>query len=134
MEQYDYRKNPKTTAGIGLELDRLSVKQLQAVAEAVEDIKRAGNRNDLVQYSEWFDKALLLFWKEFAERTSSLLEVEREGDGIITILLRNSTGIDVMENCRAFYMLLVMASGITLQADSGDINLVMTYDCKKFIN
>lgn len=134
MEQYDFRNNAKTAAKIGLEFDGMTTKQLQSLKDAIEDIKRAGDRDELAYYSSWFDRVLLPIWKDFAERTSSLLEVERYGDGMLEVLLRNPNGIDVMENCRAFYMILIMATGITVQADGGDVNLSMTYDCRKFIN
>lgn len=134
MEQYDYRDNGKIAKRIGVEFDRLTTKQLNEVMEAIEDIKRTGERNDLAYHSEWFDKALLPVWKDIAERTSSLLEVERDGNGIIAVLLRNPNGIDIMEDCRSFYMLIMMAVGLIVQADGGDINLSMTYDCKKFVN
>ena len=79
------------------------------------------------------DHTLLPIFKEYAQMTSSLLQIERD-NGTIDVLFRNSGGLDITENCKGMYMALMMAVHIFLDSDAGDSVLALTYDCCRIVS
>lgn len=76
---------------------------------------------------------ILPLLKDFAELTSSSLEIQRDEIGIITTCIRNSNGLDITESCHGMYLALLLAVQIDLDADNDETILALIYDCRKFI-
>lgn len=83
------------------------------------------------RHMEWFDKTVLPILQEFAEQTSSTLDVLRDKKEIIQATLRNSCGIGFSYNC--LYMVIIMASYVAVDVEDNDPVLILTYDCRKFV-
>lgn len=77
---------------------------------------------------------ILTVLKDFAELTASLLEIERDDNGIITIAFWNKGGIDITESCKYMRIALFAASNISVDYDDEKVILVLVYDCNNFVN
>lgn len=132
MEQYDFTDagNAKDIYGL---LDCMSEKELEMAREAVRNIRETALLAQYERYNIWFDHTLLPIFKEYAQMTSSLLQVERDS-GTIDVLFRNSSGLDITENCKGMYMAFMMAVHIFMDSDGGDAILALTYDCCRIVS
>ena len=133
-ERYDYTGNDSLADDVLTEVEQLDNRQRFAVHEAIQKIKRESENNEKRQYMEWFDACVLPALKEFAELTSSLLEIQRDDCGIVNVCLRNSNGLDITESCHGMYLVLLMAVQICMDADHDETILSLTYDYRKFVN
>lgn len=100
----------------------------------MEQIKTETEAETITKHLAWFNSAILPVLKEYAEQTSSILDIERDKKDIIQATLRNSCGLSIMENCHGLYMALIMAVQIFVDIEDKDPALVLTYDCHKFVN
>lgn len=116
-----------------VEVEELDNRQRVLLHEAIVKIKRDTQTSDLQKHMEWFDTVILPVIKEFAEMTSSSLEIQRDEIGIITACLRNTNGIDITESCHGMYMVLLIAVQIDFDTDDNESILALIYDCRKFI-
>ncbi|WP_138311306.1 MULTISPECIES: hypothetical protein [unclassified Clostridium] len=132
MEQYDFTDagNAKDIYGL---LDCMSEKELEMAREAVRNIRETALLAQYERHNIWFDHTLLPIFKEYAQMTSSLLQVERDS-GTIDVLFRNSSGLDITENCKGMYMAFMMAVHIFMDSDGGDAILALTYDCCRIVS
>mgnify|MGYP006972061146 FL=1 len=132
MEQYDFTDagNAKDIYGL---LDCMSEKELEMAREAVRNMRETALLARYERYNIWFDHTLLPIFKEYAQMTSSLLQVERDS-GTIDVLFRNSSGLDITENCKGMYMAFMMAVHIFIDSDGGDAILALTYDCCRIVS
>lgn len=133
-ERYDYTGNESFADDVLVEVEQLDNRQRIAVHEAIQRIKQESETQDKLQYMKWFDACVFPALKEFAELTSSLMEIQRDECGIINACLRNSNGLDVTESCHGMYLALLMAVQICMDADQDETILSLTYDCRKFVN
>ena len=101
--------------------------------EAVRNIRETAQLAQFERYNAWFDHTLLPIFKEYAQMTSSLLQIERD-NGTIDVLFRNSGGLDITENCKGMYMALMIAVHIFMDSDAGDAVLALTYDCCRIVS
>ena len=132
MEQYDFTDTGNAKDIYGL-LDCMSDKELEMAREAVRNIRETAQLAQYERYNVWFDHTLLPIFKEYAQMTSSLLQIERD-NGTIDVLFRNSGGLDITENCKGMYMALMIAVHIFLDSDAGDSVLALTYDCCRIVS
>ena len=132
MEQYDFTDAGSAKDIYGL-LDCMSEKELEMAREAVRNIRETALLAQYERYNIWFDHTLLPIFKEYAQMTSSLLQVERDS-GTIDVLFRNSSGLDITENCKGMYMAFMMAVHIFIDSDGGDAILALTYDCCRIVS
>ena len=132
MEQYDFTDagNAKDIYGL---LDCMSEKELEMAREAVRNIRETALLAQYERYNIWFDHTLLPIFKDYAQITSSLLQIERDS-GTIDVLFRNSSGLDITENCKGMYMALMTAVHIFMESDAGDAVLALTYDCCRIVS
>ena len=132
MEQYDFTDagNAKDIYGL---LDCMSEKELEMAREAVRNIRETALLAQYERHNIWFAHTLLPIFKEYAQMTSSLLQVERDS-GTIDVLFRNSSGLDITENCKGMYMAFMMAVHIFMDSDGGDAILALTYDCCRIVS
>jgi len=132
MEQYDFTDagNAKDIYGL---LDCMSEKELEMAREAVRNIRETALLAQYERYNTWFDHTLLPIFKDYAQITSSLLQIERDS-GTIDVLFRNSSGLDITENCKGMYMALMTAVHIFMESDAGDAVLALTYDCCRIVS
>ena len=132
MEQYDFPDTGNAKDIYGL-LDCMSEKELEMAREAVRNIRETAQLAQFERYNAWFDHTLLPIFKEYAQMTSSLLQIERD-NGTIDVLFRNSGGLDITENCKGMYMALMIAVHIFMDSDAGDAVLALTYDCCRIVS
>lgn len=134
MEQYDYTQTPLIGDDISIEIDRFNNRQLKELKEDVDRIKREERLENRKNGNKWFDSALLPVLKDFAELTASLLEIERDDNGIITVAFRNKEGIDITESCKYMRIALFAASNISVDCDDEKAILALVFDCNNFAN
>ena len=134
MERYDYTDRDSAADQVLAEVEELSNKERLALREAMEQIKKESETEAVSRHREFFDNAIFPVLKEFAEQTSSILDVERDKREIIQATLRNPCGLSIMENCHGIYMALLMAVQVIIDVEEADPVLVLTYDCQKFIS
>ena len=128
MEQYDYTQTPLIGDDISIEIDRLNNRQLRELRDDVDRIKREERLENKKNGNKCFDSALLPVLKDFAELTASLLEVERDDNGIITVAFRNKRGIDITESCKYMRMALFAASNMSVEGDGEKVRIAWGYD------
>lgn len=134
IERYDFTENGNSADDILSDVEDLNIKQRLALHEAIKQIKINIESETVTKHMEWFDTAIFPVLKEYAELTCSILDIERDKKEIIQATLRNSNGLDFAENSRCLYMAIIMAVQIFVDVEQGDPVLILTYDCRKFIN
>lgn len=83
MERYDYTANVDLARNVPEELDRLTNKEMIALHEAIQRIRQDTEIEATTKHMEWFDTAILPVLKEYAEQTSSILDIERDREMLI---------------------------------------------------
>lgn len=104
MERYDFTVNADVAGNVPEEVDRLTNNELIAVHEAIQKIRQDTKTEAATKHKEWFDTAIFPILKDYAERTSSILDVERDRETIIQATLCNSCGLDISSDSRYLYM------------------------------
>ena len=132
-ERYDYTANGNNADDVLTEVERLNVKERLKLTEAMKQIKEDYVTEAAAKHMDWFDNTILPALKEYAELTSSLLDIERDRKEVIQATLRNSCGIEFSSDCRCLYMALIMAVQVIIDVEDKDPILVLTYDCRRFI-
>ena len=90
MERYDYTANVDLARNVPEELDRLTNKEMIALHEAIQRIRQDTEIEATTKHMEWFDTAIIPVLKEYAEQTSSILDIERDREMLIQATLRIS--------------------------------------------
>lgn len=134
MERYDYTKNGANADDLLSDVERLDVKQRLTLHKMMEQMKKDVESEELKERMEWWNNSIFPVIKEFAELTSSILDVERDQPDIIQVTLRNHNGIEFTNDCRCLYMAIIMAVMVIVDIEDGDPVLVLTYDSHKFVN
>lgn len=132
METYDFR-NTQNIGEIPAMLDSMSSKEIRAVGDAIVEIKRQSQQEEIDKCSQWITDALVPIIKDFAELTCSILTIDKEGT-LIIITLSNTHSLDITGVCRGMHIALNAASQISIQLDGKDITLTLTYDCNQFVD
>ncbi|MCH1950957.1 hypothetical protein MCJ35_17280 [Enterocloster sp. OA13] len=130
MERYDFTVNTDMAGSVPEELDRLTNKEMIAVHEAIQRIKQDTETEETIKQMEWFDNAILPILKTYAERTSSILDIERDRETLIQATLRNPVGLDISSESHCLYMAIMSAVHILVDNEDGDPVLVLTFDLK----
>lgn len=134
MERYDYTKNGANADDLLSDVERLDVKQRLTLHKMMEQMMTDVESEELKERMEWWDNSILHVLKEYAEITSSVLDVERDQPNIIQVTLRNHNGIEFTYDCRCLYMVIIMAVMVIVDVEDGAPVLVLTYDTSKFVN
>ncbi|RHB47651.1 hypothetical protein DW886_03590 [Enterocloster aldenensis] len=132
MERYDFTVNADLAGNVPEELDRLTNKEMIAVHEAIQQIKQNTETEATTKHMEWFDTAILPVLKEYAEQTSSILDIERDREMLIQATLRNACGLDISSDSHCLYMVIMSTVHLSVDVENGDPVLVLTYDLKEF--
>lgn len=131
MERYDFTVNANVVGNVPEELDRLTNKEIIAVHDAIQRIRKETEADATTKHIAWFDTAILPVLKEYAERTSSILDIERDRETLIQATFRNSGGLDISSESRCLYMAIMSAVHILIDVEGGDPVLILTYDLKE---
>lgn len=134
MERYDFTENGNKADDILVEVEHLNIKQRLALTEAMKQIKENYGIEAAQKHKDWFDTTILPVLREYAELTSSILDIERDKKEIVQATLRNSCGLEFSVDCRCLYMALLVAVQVVVDVENNDSILVLTYDCHRFIN
>lgn len=130
MEQYDYTDLGNADLVI-TDVEVLSRSQLKAVSEAIAEIRKRSEYESLSQFSSWFDAALLPMFKSFAETTCSVLEISRT-TADITVIFRNSRGMDFSDGSRGIKTAFCMAGHVYVQVEGVEVVLGMVFSRELF--
>lgn len=109
MERYDFTVNADVVGSVPEELDRLTNKEIIAVHDAIQRIRKETEADATTKHIAWFDTAILPVLKEYAERTSSILDIERDRETLIQATFRNSGGLDISSESRCLYVAIMSA-------------------------
>lgn len=131
MERYDFTVNADLAGNVPEELDRLTNKEMIAVHEAIQQIKQNTETEATTKHMEWFDTAILPVLKEYAEQTSSILDIERDRETLIQATLRNACGLDISSDSHCLYIAIMSTVHLSVDVENGDPVLVLTYDLKE---
>lgn len=126
---YDYRINTKNFNDLAIQLDNLSVKQLQKVAEAVEEIKESDDEIYRTNTKIYFHHAILPILQDFAELTGSILIIEENNpQQIIEVIFKNSCGFDITENYKYIKTLFILANHIGINFEDNEMILSLIFN------
>lgn len=78
---------------IRLAMDTLTDKQMLQVAKAIKLIKSKETEEQNLNRIYWSKATILPILQNFAERSSSSLEMEQDNEGINAVSFRNTNGI-----------------------------------------
>ena len=78
-----------------------------ALHEAIQRIRQDTEIEATTKHMEWFDTAIIPVLKEYAEQTSSILDIERDREMLIQATLRNACGLDISSDSRCLYMVIM---------------------------
>ena len=131
METYDFR-NPdiqERQEQFMQEVDNLTNAEMEELIETFNTIK-ANSKTKKAETSEnYFNIAILPVLKDFAELTSSILEIEKDDNHIITASFKNTRRMDITESCVCMKMILNAASHITVDREGEFTTLTFIFDC-----
>lgn len=135
MEIYDFRNTDlqDQQQKFMQEIDTLNKTEFNELVKQFEQIKEKSYTNDIETVIEWFDLAILPVLKDFAELTSSILEIERGTKNIITANIKNTNMVCITESCICFKMVLLGAAQIAIDRENEFVVLSLIFDCNKFI-
>lgn len=131
MEIFDYTQNEKDA--LSIEVDSLSAKEVGKVNQAIVGIKKEftsiRQENSLI----WANNAILPILKDFAEVTSSVLQVDTDNPRILVATLKNTAGFDITESCKCMKLIFDLANHIGIDVENGQIALSLIFDCSDYI-
>ncbi|MCB7067687.1 hypothetical protein LI031_27945 [Enterocloster citroniae] len=131
MEIYDYREQKDYFEEASLKLDSFNNKQMKIASEAIDKIAIETEQTSQEFWLNWFDNAILPVLRDFAEMTTSLLEIEKNAY-LITATLCSQNSIDFTKNCMA-RLALFSAAHIEIDKCSDGVSLCLSFDYNKYI-
>lgn len=134
MQEYDFRLDVSVENQLLAEVEKFNARQRRKVYESLMEIKKSTEMETIAEYTGWFDLAIVPILKEFAQMSSALLKIQKDNKGIIEATLTSSFGMDIIDNSRCLYMLLVLATMVSVHAEDNDIILQLTFDSRQFVN
>lgn len=126
--EFDFRNDEKD---LSLEIDGLSSREMEKLGSALETIRQETREEKSKSCENWFESALLPVLKEYAEETSSLLEINST-DNLYMAFLENGTGFTIDDGSMMKYI-LVMASSVNVSSDGEKTSLSLTFDFNQII-
>lgn len=133
MEIYDYTNNYNEIDKLSEILDNLKRAEVVAALNAINETQKSRFAQVQSNYRNWFDAAILPLLKDFAEMTSSILEIDAQSETYIIATIKNEYRIDITESCRAIRSLLILAEHISIDLEDGMILLSLDYKCPNMI-
>ena len=112
MQRFDYSLNYEMEQRVSTAIEKMTSSQVQKVDEAVKEVLEAAEQERTQEREELFRNAILPVLKRFAEETFSILEVEDDGEHIITATVRNTEEISVMQGVRDLCFVLSILAGV----------------------
>lgn len=128
MERYDYSGIIEQADKLISLVDTLNGPEITAVLQTISEAKQTSLKKSEEQTSQWFDVAILPLLKEFAEMTSSVLEIERPQNTYFIATLANSQGLDITESCRAMRFMLAFSNHVGINSTDGITTLTLIFD------
>ena len=134
MQRFDYSLDYEMEQRVGTSIEKMTSSQVQKVDEAVKEVLEAAEQERTQEREELFRNAVLPVLKRFAEETFSVLEVEDDGEHVITVTVRNTEEISVMQGVRDLCFVLSMASSLEFdrerEGEDSMNTLSAVYDCR----
>lgn len=128
MDTYNYNDNNHYADKLSTLLDDLSQKEAKAAVRAIEETKATDLSRRQKSYGKWFDEAIFPILEDFAEVSSSILEIERNDDSYIISTITNQYGLDIADTCKMMKYALTFASYIGMNICDGAIALTLIFD------
>lgn len=134
MKRFDYTINYEIERRVSTAIEKMTSSQVQKVDEAVKEVLRAAEQEQTQEREELFRNAVLPVLKRFAEETFSILEVEDDGEHVITITMRNAKEISVTQGIQDLCFALSIASMLVFSCEREEEGYWSTvsavYDCR----
>ena len=128
MEKYDYSGTIEQSDQLSQLLDTLSKCEITAALQAISEAKQTNRKENERKSSQWFEVAILPVLKDFAEMTSSILEIDRPQPAYFVATLSNEYGFDITESCRAMRFLLNFSNHIGISKIEKNVILTLMFD------
>lgn len=104
----------------------LSGQERLKLVEYINQTREQAERYDVQKYVNWIMDAIVPIWREVAEKTKSVLEVQKVGDEIdILIANKNRINIDVKQKMAMYAVSL--AEEISVDLIDKEIQMNLTY-------
>ncbi len=129
MDTYDYQNRIDEVDRLSQVIDSLSQKEAEAALKSIQETKELALNQKQEKYFQWFDIAVLPILQDFAEMTSSILTIEKDGITHITATLSNPCGLNITESCRYVKALLILTDDIGIDSVDGKATLTLVFDC-----
>ena len=129
MEIYDYTNNYNEIDKLSEIVDSLKRAEVVAALNAINETQKSRFAQVQANYRNWFDAAILPLLKDFAEITSSILEIDAQSETYIIATIKNEYRFDITESCRAMRSLLILAEHISIDLENDMILLSLDYKC-----
>lgn len=128
MEKYDYSGTMEPSDQLNQLLDTLSKSEITAALQAISETKQANLKENERKRTQWFEVAIFPILKDFAEMTSSVLEIERPQTAHFIATLSNKYGFDITESCQAMRFLLTFSNHIGINKIEENVVLTLMFD------
>ncbi len=135
MQTYDFRISDEAVNNASKQIDRLSNRDLLKLSEAAEELQHEQEEERITKAKEYFNNVILPSLKDFAEMTSSILDIEERDENMsIQAIFRNEMGFDITESCRLMRVSLMLANHIGIMTEGKFTTLSLVYDYKEMLD
>lgn len=120
---YDYRN---TTEEIWELIEHLNNRQIKEVEHMVKDFMDKEQQDKKQKYIDWLEAMITSVLQEFAENTSSYLEIRREDYGL-HVCMKKESGLNIDCQRADVRAVLLTASYIDISASEDEIQIELVY-------
>lgn len=133
MKTYDYRQKTDPIDELHIAMDNLTAEEAKAALASIEDKKKEIAKIRLKRSLNWFYSSILPVIKDFSERTSSVLCVEKPDGAIFVVTIQNKYGLEISTDYIAMQKIFIFADHIGLNIRDGIPSLSLIFDCSKLM-
>ena len=126
---YDFSSDRDMLEEISVKMESMGKKQLDQLQTEAARILTESRRDQIEESQTWFETAALPVLKNFAEISSSALEISNEDETTIIATFQNKCGYDLAEDDRHMRMLVGLSNHVSIEKNGDNIMLVLAFDC-----
>lgn len=123
---YDYRN---TTEEIWELIEHLNNRQIRGVEHMVKDFMDKEQQDKKQRYMEWLEVMITPVLQEFAENTSSYLEIRREEYGL-HVCTKKDSGLNIDCQRADIKAVLLAASYVDISVSGDEVQIELVYSCE----
>lgn len=113
MKEYDYM-DTSSIDKLSMMVDNLTPEEAEAALAAIEGVRGDGTDKKAEEFKSWFDAAFLPILKDFAQITSSSLQIEQDEHHDIIATLTSKCGFDITVNQKRMHAVISAADHISV--------------------